>query len=520
MADSILKPPTIVLDIDSKLYGEEWTFRTIAGDDATVRVPRSMNTVDVAKKLLDTGLPAPPGKLTEEVNKARRQELGIPERRTGKPGWHDGTFVSWGCTAGPDEGLRLFLENTRDGVFGAPAGSLAGWKSGLAGPCQASTYLPFAIGVGFASVLLDFIGEKEGAVFNLHAESSAGKSLSGRAAQSIAARAGPTDVVTYDLTPRALEELCFDSCDHPCFIDEWGRQNGGAKAASRFAYMVASGVGKVRSKVVSGADLPDARWRVFAITTGEKALPRDRAGGEIVRHIDIPLPKLDDGGIFNRETERGCPADHAREVELAIAANYGVALKPFVGWLLKGGDRLRAKAQREIEEFLEWHVPDGDGWERRFARKIAIVDVAMYFAARAGVAPWPSERATTVTDLIYKIARNAVADTSTIANRVVKVVGEAQSDGMFPALKKGVSLPEGSQGFVRGPTLALEPSYFDSLCGSRATSTAVRSLLNERGVLEFGADGKSTQQLLVPGRPRRSRWVCLSLARLRDTKAT
>ena len=394
---------SVIHQIDDDRYFYEVRFRAIGGTIGFVTVPRSdtLAARNIVKVLLDAGWDA--GGL-QNPQTAVETAMTLPPRRTEevtkRPGWHDDTFAGFGFSAGPKKDtLRLDAAEKSRGVLGTKSGHLKKWKDGLAEPCSKSSYLSFGIGVAFASPLMKLIGEDEGALFHFHGESASGKSLAGRACQSVFGRARKNDLSTFSTTVRALEEGLATGSDMAMVLDEFGRIEGSAKSVREFTrmlgYSAAGGVGRSRSAVVSTSmNLQNLTWRVCGLTTGEVALASEATGarnkGELVRHIDVPIPPRKKSGVFDRivgdDGVKKSPKDLAQLVEAAIELNFGVAFKRYIGWLTSNRDVARSQAIEHRDKFVSAVTSGQDAWETRFASKFGLVFAGMLAACDAGVA--------------------------------------------------------------------------------------------------------------------------------------
>ena len=203
-------------------------------------------------------------------------------------------------------------------LYHATKGSLNGWLDGLTDPCCASSYLTFGIGLAFAGPLLHFVGQDEGAIFYLVGESSTGKTLTELAGISAIEAAARDSLLTHDATDRAIEEDCTAHNDLLQIIDEISRMTGSQAECRtkvrRLAHKITGGGGSRRSaKARQDADLADLRWRLTCLWSGEYSLGTEflgaaRARGELVRLIEIPIPKPGADGVFDQiELRRAHP---------------------------------------------------------------------------------------------------------------------------------------------------------------------------------------------------------------------
>jgi hypothetical protein len=531
----------LIHNIDDDVFELEIEFASITGGRQYIRVPRStlQSPAEILRRLLDSGarLPIDRTEAKRLLQKVLNTEPAEHLEVTKRGGWHGDSFVRRNWTAGSKQALRLAGKADDNNPMDSQAGTLASWKEGLAKACERSSYLSFGIGVSFAAPLLGLIGENEGAMFNFHGPSSSGKSLTCRASQSVFARAAKNEMPTYDITDRALEELCFERCDLTVVFDEEGRAKGGVEVresrSRTIAFTVAGGHGMARSKIVSqNQGLSNLKWRVLALTSSEVPLEtgygRMRADGERVRHIDIAIPN-DERGIFDRLKPDASQSavGYARSVEDTIRDHHGVALKPYVSALIRGGQAVRERVSAVMEAFLVEMEVGTDPWECRFARKFALVEAGMILSAEYDAAPWTADHAQRSVRRMYRVARKSVYSTQDVARELLASLNRALEDrNRFPSLAKGQELPahlkDVAWGFrrehpVHGPIVAVDPQQLEKVHGAKAAQRAITDHLSDIGAIVKGKDGKSHLQLAVSGfnRTGRSRWLCFRKNALR-----
>lgn len=325
---------SLIHDLDLNRYILELRFYRVDGGKGTLLVPRSaaMKPHDVMHQLLDAGALLPPDK-TQAAKLVRTALTGDAHFRkeiTRKGGWHGSSFVTPRETFGPRADTLSFAgARDADPPIWRTDGTLPDWRDGLTPACSASSFLTFALSIGFAAPLLDVLGLDEGVLFHLSGASSTGKTLCSRALQSEGGQARDRDLPSYGVTPRAVEEICHARSDFAVVFDEEGRTRGTLQQRREIvrevAFMIPSGRGITRSERVGrNLDLPNLSWRVLGITSGENPLEdvgTPRLPGERLRHIDIHVPPRAEGGIFDRLN--GGTADiktTARELATQVAA--------------------------------------------------------------------------------------------------------------------------------------------------------------------------------------------------------
>lgn len=491
----------------------------------------------VADELLKAG--AQLSNPVSEVKAALSSSNGVPHyRSTGRTGWHHDSFVLPTETIGSLAGkLRFDSSLTPDPALGMRAGALKKWRRGLKAPCSKSDYLVLGASLAAASTILELIGETEGVMFHLHGlshspgdgrtkqNSTSGKTTTARIAVSTIGRAHKNDLMTFDLTGRGAEELCFAHNHLTMGLDEEGRALGHS-AGSRISthhlpYMVAGGRGAFRSsKATADPTLRNLTWALFAISTGERPLEgrmQARPEGQQVRQIALPVPPGVDGGIYNLIEGSGeevlvAARALALQTEETIASNYGLALRAFVSKLCsEPREQVISRINRSLAAFIR-KVEAGEPWEQRFARKFAIVYAAAALMAKFGIAPWKRRRAWTALVNLHHIARTALLNQQGLTDAVVSKLKKAVREGDFPVVKKGARIStQGSLGMTRKlsskPCLLIRKSRLQSLVRPQLGAEIVLRELTRRGILLKGSDGKTTKLVMING--KRKRYLCL-----------
>ncbi|MGI3898897.1 MAG: DUF927 domain-containing protein [Janthinobacterium lividum] len=528
----------LIEDLDSGSFEIDLKFRSVKGIDSSLQVPRALiqRPSEIFKALLDAGaeLPLDQKSTMDLLLKELANPPGEITGYTRRAGWRGDTYIGKVRSFGSNnETMRFRPSGTIDPGYGLRSGDHVTWSSGLKIACEASSFFTFALCLGFGGSLLSMLDNDEGAIFNVFGSSSSGKSLMARALASVAGRAERTDLETYDITDRGVEELCFARNDWAAVFDEEGRAKGG-KAQRRervrsIAFMVPGGRGMTRSEQVASVfHLPNHTWRLFAMSSGEKPLEdasNRRAAGEQVRHIDIGVPDIKEAGIFDRLT--GSRFDRVRKateiagtVEATIKQHYGVAQDIFLEALVKDHKNLTPKIGQLVERFVNEVGANDNAWERRLATKFGIVAAGGVLAAKFDVAPFSQRHVWECAQSVYQAARRSVFTVEESANKVLDQLRAAlQDEHLLPRLDKGEVLPvelrEKAWGFRRrdakdGEVVAILPARFERLVGSRSAATAIMSSLLARGVTIKSSDGKAHRQMAVQGFSQgRTRWVCL-----------
>ena len=455
---------------------------------------------------------------------------------------------------GPLDG-KLKLEDTSaiDPALGLKRGSLQAWREGLTNSFRHSDYLIFAASVAFSGPLFELAGEQEGVVFHFQPQNSApdndgsktksssGKTLAARVAISTIGRPKKTDLISFAVTQRGLEDYCFSHSNLIGALDEEGRALSGTGShikPSQLPYQLSSGRGTFRSqKAVRDPDLQNLTWLLPFISTGEKPLddPNNesaRPEGAQVRMAPIPVPPGADGGIFNRlDGSREKIVEQAyflvREDEETLAETYGVAMPAYLGKLWPQRSSLAPRVPRIIDNFVKRVGADSEPWERRFAEKFGMVLAGAIFASELGLYHGQKEELGAPSVPFTGATRAALTPVSETTDALVGKIRKALITDRFPRLDKGqIIKPEDAGralGVTRklathGPAVLITLTQLKSLIRPRGNSSAVLADLAKTGILIQSPEGKSTRETMILGLngSKRRRYVALKLSTLME----
>jgi putative DNA primase/helicase len=526
--------------LDSNRYSLELEFRNVEDQWSNVLLPRSIirSGITALDELLELGanIPAGPG-VGAQLAKLLSVVPDRTYRITGKTGWHGKSFVLPDVTIGPDANTLIHASRKSANTLEPRIqGSLNGWLDGLRDPCRASSYLTFGIGLAFAGPLLHLVGQDEGAIFYLAGDSSTGKTLTELAGLSAIERAVRDSLLTHDATDRAIEEDCTAHDDLLQIIDEISRMTGSQAECrakvQRLAHKIAGGGGSRRSaKARQDPDLADLRWRLTCLWSGEYSLGTEflgaaRARGELVRLIEIPVPKRNKNGIFDRLSSVQLSSTQlVVRAEAAIRDNFGRPIRAFIERLVSKPDTYARRATELMEKFLQKVQAGSDPWTRRFAGKFAVVYAAARLAAELGVAPWPKTHPLKCVVRLYKRARElVVTPDEALQDLLHQLAKNASSTRRFPEFKKGEKSArlKGAAWGVRSkardgtPFVAVESNRFDRLVHPAHHAARVRKLLVAGGYTVPGKEGRHVRQIKVQGfgSTEKPYFTCVRLDRL------
>ncbi len=497
---------------------------------ADLHSPRKM-----ARELRNRGCVLPSSKEAVESLIAKLAQMKPRKvlRILHKIGWHGRRFVLPDATipAGGKEELAFkALDSARVGNFGT-AGTLEGWKNGVAVPAACSSRCMFGIALAFAAPLLPFSGVEGGGV-HIEGESSRGKTTTLLVATSVNGDAVRSRLINWDITAAGLSEVAAAHNHSLLCIDEVSQASeSDAKLAKKVrgtAFTLSSGRGRIRSKAYNqSVGSIDLEWSLLFLSTGEKAIAdvategaMKRLKGEEVRFIDLPALADPVLGVFERLPDGvSDPAKFAESIEAACREHHGVALRAFVAKLAANYGKIEQAVRSRMDKFMVMaDVPD-HGWERRFAKRFALAFAAADMAIRVDILPWSKEQAFEAINICYKAARMRVPDADSILADGLARLKErlGRKDGLL--FYKSASPPLSAEaaaadGFMRktvedGPHYLIKRDRFQAWFASGLQSELVLRHLDENGVLFKDGDHSRTRQVSLTGIAQRGRYYFL-----------
>ena len=241
----------------------------------------------------------------------------------------------------------------------------------------------------FAAPLMQWSGLTESFVLNLAGNSSCGKSTAVRAAYSV--WANPANMPSWHATPRGLEEAAVAHNDVCFAVDDLERSALNSEQRLRklhdSTHMLSSGETKSYSQSISkNGPLAFRKFRSITLTSSPaciqdamSAAEVERTDGDRVRLLEILVPNGDEGGIWFRQ-KRSDPNISTKElsdrVYEAALANYGVAGRHWVAWLIRHRRGLRGRIRRLSRDFIAAAAPDYSDVRARIAAKVGLLYAA------------------------------------------------------------------------------------------------------------------------------------------------
>jgi putative DNA primase/helicase len=313
-----------------------------------------------------------------------------PQRRvtcTEQTGWLGDTFVLPDEAIGPNASGVIFQNDGHAVAEYAAAGTLQGWRDGVAQLAVGNPLMTLALSAAFAGPLLKRVHAESGGL-HFVGPSSVGKTTLLQAAASV--WGGPEYRRTWRATANGLEGAAALFNDSLLALDEISECD--PRDVGRIVYLLGNGAGKQRASR-NGAARALQRWRCIVVSTGERSIATSMQEGGVrvkagqqVRLLDIPAERQH--GVFDVlhgfESARAL-ADH---LKTATATHYGHAGREFLRRLTDDKTDL-GQALGEMRALPEFATPDGDGQAARAASRLALVALAGELATQYALTGWP-----------------------------------------------------------------------------------------------------------------------------------
>lgn len=330
-------------------------------------------------------------------------------RITEAAGWHGTEFVTrYGTyTDDPANARTLFSSDSVVHVPALRSGTSKAYSRGIRRFLIGSDFVALSMIAGLTPAAAAFIGRSDGFGICLSQQTSTGKTLSIRVAQSISSRAEERDLVSFgDTLGATLNSLAAFGGSCICFDDIKSEVTSKA-AVEKIRVLTFNGAtGKPRQRLNS-ARLPTFQF-VMPLLSTETPLSnlfaensQNFEGGEAVRLINLRVPPAHEGGIFAR-TGPDTSASMVRDLEAFLVDNHGTALPLWVRQLLHVGRDRTSKAIAEYEvEFLNrlGSLPPAHG---RIAKRFALLAAVGRVAGLARIVPLSAEEVASTMERLYR----------------------------------------------------------------------------------------------------------------------
>jgi putative DNA primase/helicase len=381
----------VTFDGQSNNFGRLLRFKPTVGKWRDWAMPMELLAGDGAQlrgELLAMGVELDPYKARQQLPHYLQSEH--PKRRIHcalQVGWCGDSFVLPDVVIGPKAAGVIFQSGERGHEEHTQAGTLAGWREGIAAKAVGNPLLMLAVSASFAGPLLQRCNS-EGGGFHVVGDSSTGKTTLIEGA--CATWGGPGFKRSWRATANGMEGAAAMFNDCLLALDEISECD--PKEVGAIVYALGNGRGKQRASR-SGNARGVTRWRCFVISSGERTIAttmqegghRAKAG-QSMRLLDIQAAQV--YGAWDALHGATSPAAFSDAIKRTAAQHHGHAGRAFLEKLTF--DTADYCAELDKIKALPLFATDGtEGQDKRAAARFALIGLAGELATQYGVTGWP-----------------------------------------------------------------------------------------------------------------------------------
>ena len=380
----------VTFDGQSNNFGRMLRFKPTVGKWREWAMPMELLAGDGAQlrgELLAMGVELDPYKARQQLPHYLQSEH--PKRRIHcalQVGWCGDSFVLPDTVIGPNSAKVIFQSGERGHEEHTQAGTIAGWRDGIASKAEGNPLLMLAVSASFAGPLLQRCNS-EGGGFHIVGDSSTGKTTLIEAA--CATWGGPGFKRSWRATANGMEGAASMFNDCLLALDEISECN--PKEVGAIVYALGNGRGKQRASR-SGNARGVTRWRCFVISSGERNITttlleggQQAKAGQNMRMLDVPASQA--YGAWDNLHGAISPAAFSDNIKRAAAQHHGHAGRAFLEKLTF--DTSDYCTELDKIKALPMFSTDGtDGQHKRAAARFALIGLAGELATQYGVTGW------------------------------------------------------------------------------------------------------------------------------------
>jgi putative DNA primase/helicase len=377
-------------DGQSNNFGRLLRFKPTVGKWREWAMPMELlagDGVQLRSELLAMGLELAPSTTRQQLPHYLQSEH--PQRRIHcalQVGWCGDSFVLPDEVIGPQSLGVIFQSGERGHEEHTQAGTLEGWREGIAAKAVGNPLLMLAISASFVGPLLQRCNS-EGGGFHVVGDSSTGKTTLLEAA--CATWGGTGFKRSWRATANGMEGAAAMFNDCLLALDEISECD--PKEVGAIVYSLGNGRGKQRASR-SGSARGVTRWRCFVLSSGERTIAttmqegghRAKAG-QSMRLLDIPAVQA--YGVWDVLHDAVSPAAFSDAIKHVAAQHHGRAGRAFLEKLTF--DTVDYCAELEKLKALPLFASNGtEGQEKRAAARFALIGLAGELASQYSVTGW------------------------------------------------------------------------------------------------------------------------------------
>ena len=402
----------------------EWAMpmELLAGDGAQLR-----------GELLAMGVEIEPDKARNHLPLFVQHEH--PKRRIHcalQVGWCGDSFVLPDTVIGPQSASVIFQSGERGHEEHTLAGTLAGWKAGIAAKAVGNPHLMLTVSASFVGPLLQLCNA-EGGGFHLFGDSSTGKTTLIEAA--CATWGGPNFKRSWRATANGMEGAAAMFNDCMLALDEISECD--PREVGAIVYALGNGRGKQRASR-SGSARGVTKWRCFVISSGERTIATTMSegghrakAGQSMRLLDIPVAQT--YGAWDELHGAINPAAFSDAIKRVATQHHGHAGRAFLEKLAFDKSDFCAILE-EVKTSPMFATVGTDGQDKRVAARFALIGMAGELATEYGLTGWAEGAACEAAAHAFKLWQSTRGKGNDERRQILERVSgfiERHGDGRF-----------------------------------------------------------------------------------------
>ncbi|MCO5118770.1 MAG: DUF927 domain-containing protein [Burkholderiaceae bacterium] len=315
-------------------------------------------------------------------------------------GWSGSSYVLPDEVIGPDAAGVIFQSGERGHDEHTRAGTLDGWREGVAAHAIGNPLLALALSAAFAGPLLGKCNAEGGGVHYV-GDSSTGKTTAIEAACSV--WGGANFRRSWRATANGIEGAAALFNDGLLALDEISECD--PREVGAIVYALGNGRGKQRASRTGNARNV-TRWRCVILSSGERAIATAMAeggrlakAGQAVRLLDVPAARRFGAWDTLHDFPSGPALSDA--IKRAAATHHGQAGRAFLHRLTHDA-RDFAELLERFKALPEFEADAGEGQDKRAAARFALLALAGELATEYDLTGWPEGEATKAAGVAFK----------------------------------------------------------------------------------------------------------------------
>jgi len=357
-------------------------------------------------------------------------------------GWAGDSFVLPDQVIGPDAAGVIFQSGERGHEEYTKAGTLEGWKEGIASKARRNPLLLLMLSAGFAGPMLKRCNSESGGV-HVIGDSSTGKTTGIEAACSI--WGGPSYKRSWRATANGMEGAAALFNDGLLALDEISECD--PREVGAIIYSLGNGRGKQRASR-TGTARGVTSWRCMVLSSGERSIATTMTegghrvkAGQSVRMLDIPAARK--YGAWDDLHGAASAAAFSDAIKRAAAQHYGWAGRAFLERLAHD-DTDYCTSLETAKALPMFAIDGGEGQAKRAAARFALIGMAGALATEYGLTGWEPGAAIKAAAECFRLWLGQRGEGNDEKHQVAEAVSsfiERHGDSRFSNADPGMSDP-------------------------------------------------------------------------------